>query len=82
MALQHRWLVLLPPSRKTWVCVAFWQWGVGVGMLTKPKIDAHGLQGGEGEQANPKGHEPVWEGSERENGQSAGRDALSPHLPV
>lgn len=25
----------------------------------QPKVDADGLQGGEGEQADPKGHEPV-----------------------
>lgn len=25
----------------------------------QPKVDANGLQGGEGEQADPEGHEPV-----------------------
>lgn len=25
----------------------------------QPKVDANGLQGGEGEQADPKGHEPI-----------------------
>lgn len=37
-------------------------------MLTQTEVDANGLQGGEGEQANPKGHEPVCKDSQGENG--------------
>lgn len=40
----------------------------GGGMLTQTEIDANGLQGGKGEQPDPKGHEPVCKGSQGENG--------------
>lgn len=43
-------------------------WEGGKGMLTQTKVDANGLQGGEGEQANPKGHEPVCKDSQVDNG--------------
>ena len=48
--------------------------------LTQAKVDANGLQGGEGEQPDPKGHEPVCRGSEGENGQPASLDPPPPVL--